>query len=153
MLSWATKGVKFTGFDMSVTLDFTEQVMVTAQALDAVGNQVSFTAPPTFSLGNPALANLVPLAPTDPQPPAGQFSMWLVPIAGQTGSDSVSVSEDAVAGDATTTITGSGSYTTTAPIVVPPPDLATTIAVNFGTPVPQVPAAPAATAALRSVKK
>ncbi len=134
---------------MSVTLDFTQQVLVTAQALDASGNQVSFTAPPTFSVGNPFLANLVPLAATDPAPPAGQFSMWLVPISGQTGSDVVSVSEDAVLGDSTTLITGTGDYTVTTPAAT---DLATSIGVTFGTPVAQ-PSAAAAALKRASVKK
>ena len=121
---------------MSVTLDFTQKVIVTAQALDVNGNQVPFTAPPSFSLGSVSLASLVALSPTDPQPPAGQVSMWLVPAAGQTGTDSVNVTEDAVLGDNTTQIAGSLSYTVTAPVVTPP-NLATTIAVTAGTPVSQ----------------
>jgi hypothetical protein len=133
---------------MSVTLTNTQQVIVTAQALDASGNQVSFTAPPTFSVGNTALANLVPLASTDPTPPTGQYAMWLVPISGQIGSDTVTVSEDAVLGDSTTLISGTGDYTVTAS--TPPPDLATSVAVTFGTPVAQP---VAATSAFKSAAK
>lgn len=121
---------------MSVSLDFTQKVIITAQALDAAGVQVAFTAPPLFSVGNPALATLVALVDTDPQPPAGQVSMWLVPVNGQTGSDTVTVVEDAVLGDDSTRISGSIDYTVTAPVVVPP-DLATTILVTAGTPVAQ----------------
>jgi hypothetical protein len=119
---------------MATTLDFTQQVIVTAQALDVNGVQVNFTAPPTFAVGNPALSNLVALASTDPQPVAGQFAMWLVPIAGQTGTDTVTVTEDAVLGDATTQIQGTLAYTVTTPGVITTPDLATSIAVTAGTP-------------------
>jgi hypothetical protein len=120
---------------MALTLDFTQKVIVTAQALDSNGLQVSFTAPPTFSVGTASLATLVPLAASDPLPPTGQFAMWLVPVNGQTGSDTVSVSEDAVLGDSTTEITGTLAYTVTTPIVTT--DLATSIAVTAGTPVSQ----------------
>lgn len=109
-------------------MDNTQKVLITAQALDAKGVQVSFTAPPVFVVDNPAFATLVALAAADPAPPAGQFSMWLVPVAGAIGTVNVSASEDAVLGDDTTKLTGSLAVPITAPIV--PVDLAASIAIT-----------------------
>lgn len=111
---------------MALSLLNTQKVIVTAQALDAAGVQVNFTDTPVFSVGVATLAALVALAPTDPQPAAGEVAMWLVPIAGQTGTDTVTVS------DAAFSLTGTLAYTVTAPV-----DVAATIAVTAGAPVAQ----------------
>jgi hypothetical protein len=116
-------------------MDNTQKVLITAQALDAKGVQVSFTAPPVFVVDNPALATLAALSPTDPVPPAGQFSMWLLPVAGSVGTVNVSASENAVLGDDTTKLTGSLAVPITAPI--PPVDLATSVAISAGSAIAQ----------------
>jgi len=100
----------------TVSMTDKQKVLVTAQALDATGAQVNFTAPPAFILSDLTLANIVPLAATDPQPPAGQVAMWLVAL--KDGAGTLSVSEDAVLGDDATKITGSLSFTIIAPVVV-----------------------------------
>lgn len=100
----------------SATLTDKQKVLVTAQALDSTGVQVDFTAPPNFTVSDTSLANLVATTPSDPAPPAGQFSMWLVAL--KDGAGTVSVSEDAVLGDDTTKITGTLDFTITAPVAV-----------------------------------
>lgn len=105
----------------------TQKVLITAQALDAKGVQVDFTAPPVFAVDNPALATLVALAASDPPPASGEFAMWLVPVASAVGTVNVSASEDAVLGDDTTKLTGTLAVQITAPV-----DLAATIKISAG---------------------
>lgn len=100
----------------SVALSDKQKFLVTAQALDAAGVQVDFTAPPVFSVSDAALGNLVELSSTDPLPPTGQFQKWFVALAD--GSGTISVSEDAVLGDDTTKITGTLDFVISAPIAV-----------------------------------
>ena len=117
---------------MAVSLTNLQKVLVSATALDASGNPVGFVENPVFSVGNSSLASLVALSDTDPPAVAPAVAMWLVPAAGQTGDDTVTVSENAVSGDTSTAITGTLDYTVTEGVV---PDLAATIEVEAGTPV------------------
>ena len=117
---------------MAVSLTNLQKVMVTATALDSAGNPVGFVEAPVFSLGNDSLAKLGPLSSGDTAPAAPSVGMWLVPVGGATGTDTVSVSENAVVGDTSTAITGTLDYTVTEGQT---PDLAASIEVEAGSPV------------------
>jgi CheY-specific phosphatase CheX len=100
----------------AITLLTNQKVEITAQALDANGNQVDFTAPPVFTSSDVTVATVGPLSPTDPQPLAGEIAMWLLPV--KAGSVTVTVTEDAVAGDDTTKLTASMDFVITAPVAL-----------------------------------
>ena len=89
-----------------------QKVLLTAVAEDSSGNSVLFTAAPSWTSSDPTVASLAALAPGDPAPGAGQSEMWLV--AQKAGTATITVSEDAVAGDNTTVVSGTLSVTVTA---------------------------------------
>ena len=115
----------------SIALLSNQKVELFAQALDANSVQVDFTAPPIFTVSDPTVGSVVDIADTDPQPVAGQFAKWFVPL--KAGNCTVTVTEDAVAGDDTTQLTGSIDFVITVP--VPPVDLGTSVAISSGAPV------------------